>query len=709
MGGGVNKPLPLPGAALYNADMNPDADADHDEPIPLVEQDPWLLPFTDALRAREQRLHNARVGFEPGGGLLGTISRGHHYFGLNRGENDGQPGVWYREWAPGATSLFLTGDFNGWNRDSHPLARDQWGVWSRFFGDTEYAATLTHGSLLKVHVIGADGSDRDRIPAYIRRVVQDEQSKDFTAQFWMPPTPHVFAHPAPTPPPGEGLRIYEAHVGMAAEAGRTGTFREFTTDMLPHIRQGGYNAIQLMAIAEHPYYGSFGYHVSSFFAVSSRFGTPDELKALIDTAHGLGIVVLLDLVHSHTVKNLNEGLNHFDGTDFQYFHGGERGLHPAWDSLVFDYSKYEVQRFLLSNVRFWLEEFRFDGFRFDGVTSMLYRDHGLERDFVRYADYFGPNCDDDAITYLQLANDLAHTVNPHAVSIAEDMSGMPGAARPVADGGLGFDYRLAMGVPDFWIRLVKETPDEQWSLQKIYQTLLNRRGNEKHVGYVESHDQALVGDQTLAFRLMGERMYTGMGKDARGPGGVIVDRGIALHKIIRLLTFSLAGEAYLNFMGNEFGHPEWVDFPREGNGFSYHFARRQWSLADNPALRYGGMGAFDAAMQALDTGYHILPDKLIEQLLLHEDTRQLVYRRGQTVFVVNLHPTESYTGLRIPVPDATDYRLILNSDDLSFSGAGRGDKSGEGVYPVQSVGMYGRDQSLQIYLPSRSIQVLAPV
>ena len=286
---------------------------------------------------------------------------------------------------------------------------------------------------------------------------------------------------------------------------------------------------------------------------------------------------------------------------------------------------------------------------------------------------------------------------------------MPGAARPVADGGLGFDYRLAMGVPDFWIRLVKETPDEQWSLQKIYQTLLNRRGNEKHVGYVESHDQALVGDQTLAFRLMGEQMYTGMGKDARGPGGVIVDRGIALHKIIRLLTFSLAGEAYLNFMGNEFGHPEWVDFPREGNGFSYHFARRQWSLADNPALRYGGMGAFDAAMQALDTGYHILPDKLIEQLLLHEDTRQLVYRRGQTVFVVNLHPTESYTGLRIPVPDATDYRLILNSDDLSFSGAGRGDKSGEGVYPVQSVGMYGRDQSLQIYLPSRSIQVLAPV
>ena len=680
--------------------MNPDA------PIPLVEQDPWLEPFTDALREREQRLHNALLDFEPGGGLTGTISEGHHYFGLNRAEHEGQPGVWYREWAPGATMLFLTGDFNGWNRDSHPLTRDKWGIWSRFFPDSEYAKTLTHGSLLKVRVIGADGSDRDRIPSYIRRVVQDPATHDFAAQLWAPPTPYVFAHPAPTLPSEEGLRIYEAHVGMAPEEGRTGTFREFTAQMLPRIADGGYNAIQLMAIQEHPYYGSFGYHVSSFFAVSSRFGTPEELKALIDTAHGLGILVLLDLVHSHAVKNLNEGLNHFDGTDFQYFHGGERGLHPAWDSLLFDYSKYEVQRFLLSNVRFWLEEFRFDGFRFDGVTSMLYRDHGLERDFVRYADYFGPNTDDDAITYLQLANDLAHTVRPHAISIAEDMSGMPGAARPVAEGGLGFDYRLAMGVPDFWIKLVKEVPDEQWGLQTIYQTLLNRRWHEKHVGYVESHDQALVGDQTLAFRMIGAQMYTSMGKNE---SSVIADRGIALHKILRLLTFSLAGEAYLNFMGNEFGHPEWVDFPREGNGFSYHYARRQWSLADNPALRYGGLRAFDAAMQALDTRYHILSDKLIEQLLLHEDTRQLVYRRGPLVFAVNLHPTESYTGLRIPVPDAADYCLILNSDDSAFSGAGRGNKSGEGVYPVQAVGMYGRDQSLQIYLPSRSIQVLAPL
>ncbi|MBC8102858.1 MAG: alpha amylase C-terminal domain-containing protein [Cytophagales bacterium] len=677
-----------------------------DEPIPLVQQDPWLEPFSGALRWRGERYQAARAAFEENGGLRGAISEGHHYFGMNRGERDGQPGIWYREWAPGAQALFLTGDFNQWSREADALARDPWGVWSRFLPDAQYADTLTHGSLLKVRVRGADGSERDRIPAYARRVVQDAQSKDFTAQFWMPPTPFSFTKDPPGLPEREGLRIYEAHVGMAQEEGRTGSFDEFTETVLPRVARLGYNALQLMAIQEHPYYGSFGYHVSSFFAVSSRFGTPEALKRLIDTAHGLGIVVLLDLVHSHAVKNLNEGLNRFDGTDYQYFHAGGRGLHSAWDSLLFDYAKYEVQRFLLSNVRYWLEEFRFDGFRFDGVTSMLYRDHGLSRDFVRYADYFGSNMDEDAVTYLQLATDLAHAINPKAVIIAEDMSGMPGTARPVADGGLGFDYRLAMGVPDFWIKLVKETPDEQWSLGKIYQTLLDRRWNEKHVGYAESHDQALVGDQTLAFRMMGAEMYSGMAHDHQS---LVVDRGIALHKILRLLTFSLAGEAYLSFLGNEFGHPEWVDFPREGNHFSYHFARRQWSLADNPHLRYGGLNAFDAAMQKLDQRFHILPAKLIEQLVLHEDTRQLVYRRGPLVFVVNLHPTQSYSGLRIPVPDAEDYRLVLNSDDRAFAGAGRGDESGSGIYPLQNIPMYGRDQSLQIYLPSRSAQVLAPI
>jgi len=459
-----------------------------------------------------------------------------------------------------------------------------------------------------------------------------------------------------------------------------------------------------MAVMEHPYYGSFGYHVSSFFAVSSRFGTPEDLKALIDAAHGLGLRVLLDIVHSHAVKNTAEGLNGFDGTDFQYFHAGPRGFHPAWDSMVFDYAKYEVQRFLLSNVRFWLEEFRFDGLRFDGVTSMLYLDHGLNRVFSSYEDYFGGNIDGDALAYLQTANDLARAVRLDAVTVAEDVSGMPGLARPVSEGGVGFDYRLAMGVPDYWSKIVKEVPDENWPLSAIYHELLNRRPGEKRVGYVESHDQSLVGDQTLAFQLMGAEMYRHMGL---GDGNVIVERGIALLKIIRLLTFSLAGEAWLSFIGNEFGHPEWVDFPREGNEFSYHYARRLWSLTDNPDLRYAGLNAFDQAMLSLDTRHNLLTDPLIEQLALHEDTKQLAYRRGPLVFAFNFHPTRSYQDLRFPTPDAADYQVILNTDDARFGGLGRG--TPDFIYPRQPVPMYGREQSIQIYLPSRSAQVLAPI
>lgn len=678
----------------------------------LVGLDPWLESYSEPLRNRYKHYLHLRSRVDEHGGLLGAMTTGHTYFGLNRGTRESEPGVWYREWAPAAQRLKLIGDFNNWNRDQTSaggprgggeMQRDEWGVWWAFFPDREFGQRLIHGSRVKVLVQGADGALAERIPAYIRRVVQDPpDSPNFVGIFWSPSTRHTWRHAVPQR--RGGLRIYEAHVGMAQEEGRVGTYKEFTDKILPRIANLHYNALQLMAIQEHPYYGSFGYHVSSFFAASSRFGTPEELKELIDTAHGLGIVVIMDLVHSHAVRNINEGLNRLDGSEHQYFHAPPRGDHVAWDSKCFDYDKYEVQRFLLSNVRFWLEEYNFDGFRFDGVTSMLYLDHGLGKTFSSYDDYFSLNTDGDALAYLQLANEVAHTVKPGCVTIAEDMSGMVGTARPVAEGGLGFDYRLAMGVPDYWIKLLKEKPDEQWNLNEVYTTLLNRRVHEKHVGYAESHDQALVGDKTLSFWLMDKEMYWSMNRAVQS---VVVDRGIALHKMIRLITFALGGEAYLNFMGNEFGHPEWVDFPREGNNWSYHYARRQWSLVDQDQLRYVGLNNFDRAMQMLDEQQHVLEDPFIEQLVCHEDTRQLVFRRGPLLFVFNFHPTESYTGLRIPVPDPRDYRVVLNTDAKQFEGFGR--VAEQTVYPKQAVPMYMRQQSIQLYLPCRSAQVLAPV
>jgi len=668
----------------------------------LVDLDPWLKDYEPAVRDRYNYYQGAAMKLNATGGLLGAISLGHRYFGFNRGEYLGKQGVWYREWAPNALQLRLIGDFNNWDRYGNPMVRDEFGVWSLFLPDDKFAGKMVHGSKLKVHVVHDNGTTMDRIPAYIQRVMQEGHSS-FVGQYWNPPQPFDWKNPAPSSIKG-GLRIYEAHVGMAQEEGKVGSFAEFEKWVLPRIAKLGYNAIQLMAIQEHPYYGSFGYHVSNFFAVSSRFGTPEELKSLIDTAHGMGIRVLLDLVHSHSVKNTQEGLNLFDGTDHQYFHAGPRGMHVAWDSLLFDYSKYEVQRFLLSNVRYWLEDFKFDGFRFDGVTSMMYLDHGLGKAFSGYDDYFNANVDKDAVAYLQLANRVAHIVKPDAITIAEDVSGMPGIARSVDEGGIGFDYRLAMGVPDYWIKLLKEKKDEEWDLGNIYYTMLNRRHHEKHVGYAESHDQALVGDKTLAFRMIDKEMYWNMAYTQQSG---VVDRGIALHKIIRLLTFSLAGEGYLNFMGNEFGHPEWIDFPREGNGYSYHYCRRQWHLADDPLLRYAGLNAFDAAMQQLDVKYNLLTDPLIEQLHLHEDNKQIIYRRGPLVFVFNLHATNSYSDWRIPVPDPKNYKVVLNTDDKRFAGPGL--TAEQITYPMQKIGEAGRAQSIQVYVPARSAQVLAPV
>ena len=666
----------------------------------LIKRDPLLKPYAAQLRERFVHYQGFREAIEKTGGVLGEISQGHHYFGFNRGENDGETGVWYREWAPNAHALSLIGDFNGWDRGANSMSRDEWGVWHLFLPDKDYADRLTHGSRIKVHVASALGG-LDRIPAYIQRVIQ-EVDADFSGQYWTPSDSYQWKHHAPRFNVHiDGLRIYEAHVGMAQEAEKVGTFVEFTENVLPRIADLGYNAIQLMAVMEHPYYASFGYHVSNFFAVSSRFGTPEELKALIDKAHSIGLLVIMDLVHSHAVKNRNEGLSHFDGTAHHYFYDGTKGEHTAWDSRCFDYSKYEVQRFLLSNIRYWLETYRFDGFRFDGVTSMLYSDHGLEREFDGYTDYFDTSVELDAIAYLKLANEVVHAVNPAAISIAEDMSGMPGLARPTDEGGLGFDYRLAMGIPDYWIRLLKEKKDEAWHIGEIYGMLRNRRAGEKHIAYVESHDQSIVGDKTLAMQLMNAELYTNMSIYTTS---LVVARGVALHKLIRLLTFSLGGEGYLNFMGNEFGHPEWIDFPRAGNNNSYWYARRQWHLIEDDTLRYKGLNAFDQAMQHLDVAHRILMDEGIYLLFIHEDAKQLVYERGGLVFVFNFHPTASVPDWRIPVPQKADYRLILNTNDIAYGGNG----AVEGIhYPWQDVAMEGHTQSIQLYVPARSALVLA--
>jgi 1,4-alpha-glucan branching enzyme len=658
----------------------------------FYKSDPWLEPFTNVIDRRFAKCL-LKEKLLIGNGSLSDFAMGHHYFGLHR-TNDS----WvFREWAPNATRIFMVGIFSGWKeKQEYSLNRiNTAGDWEIYLPSN----ALKHGDLFKLHVYWEGGSG-ERIPAYANRVVQDEKTKIFSAQVWCPDEPYkwgcenfVSEFPAPV--------IYEAHIGMATPDEKIGSYREFTEKILPIIQESGYNTIQLMAIQEHPFYGSFGYHVSSFFAASSRFGTPEDLKELIDKAHQAGIRVIMDLVHSHSVKNVNEGLGLFDGSPGQYFHTNERRNHVAWDSLCFDYGKDNVIHFLISNCRYWLEEYKFDGFRFDGITSMIYYDHGLEKNFTSYNEYFDGGQDEDALVYLFLANKMIHKFNPGAVTIAEEMSGMPGLASPTEKMGYGFDFRLSMGVPDFWIKLVKETYDENWDMGKLFYELTQHRPEEKIISYCESHDQALVGDKTLIFRMMDAEMYYGM-NDAYH--SIVVDRGIALHKMIRLITFSTSGGGYLNFMGNEFGHPEWIDFPREGNNWSYKYARRQWQLALNPELKYHSLLEFDRKMLKLNTDFKILNDLAVYRIYENNSDKVLAYMRGELLFVFNFNPSVSYTDYGIPVTGK--FTVALDTDDPAFGGFDRIDKN-EVYISIRKAqrNIINAPLYLYLYLPARTALV----
>ena len=656
----------------------------------IFEHDPLLLQFENDIQLRMDNYAKKKNELVGDDGHLNDFANGHKYFGFHKTEK----GWVYREWAPAADELYLTGDFNSWHWLDNRMTNLGNGIFEIHLDGKD---TLYNGCHVSTIVKRGDEL-LQRIPLYIRRVEQDPSTYAWCGVIVDEPE---YKWKKKSFTPKKDLYIYECHIGMAQEKEGLGTYLEFKDNILPRIKDLGYNTIQIMAIMEHPYYGSFGYQVSSFFAASSKFGTPNELKELIDAAHSMGIAVLLDVVHSHAVKNTAEGINEFDGTTCQFFHEGERGDHPAWGTKLFNYDKNEVIHFLLSNLKFWIEEYHFDGFRFDGVTSMIYHDHGLGVAFTDYSKYFSLNTDTEAITYLQLANELIREVNPKAITIAEDMSAMPGMCLPISEGGIGFDYRLAMGTPDLWIKLLKNVPDEYWDMWQIYCELTGRRPMEKYIGYAESHDQALVGDKTLMFRLCDSKMYTHMAKDTPD---MVIDRGMALHKMIRMITMSIGGEGYLNFMGNEFGHPEWIDFPREGNGWSYFYCRRQWHLADDPELRYGYLREFDKAMVSLTNDKRIFRKKT-KCLFIANDDKVINYERAGLTFAFNFHPTNSYEGYWITVPSAGKYKIILSTDEGRFDGFDRISK--EYIYTAEK--HPDKKAKLQIYLPPRTAICLAKI
>ena len=658
-----------------------------------LSDDPFLAPYQECIRQRKERLELMEKRLCNGLNSISEFACAHEFYGLHKTKN----GWVFRELAPNASAMWLVGDFSNWKRKKQfRLSRiNDDGVWELQMAES----ALCHGQNYHLELEWPGGSGQ-RIPAYARRVVQDPRTNIFSAQVWDPENAYVWKNGSFRTPDRNPL-IYEAHVGMAQEEPGIGTYLQFARGILPRIADAGYNTLQLMAVMEHPYYGSFGYQVSSFFACSSRFGTPEELKELIDTAHGMGIAVIMDLVHSHSVRNENDGIANFDGTRHLYFHSDPRGHHPVWDSSCFDYGRIPALHFLLSNCRYWLDEFYFDGFRFDGVTSMLYLHHGLGVDFVNYSQYFDANVDLDAYIYLALANRVIHQVRPDAITIAEDVSGMPGLGTCTESGGAGFDFRLAMGVTETWGKLVRDVRDEDWSMSGLLYELTNRRTDEQTISYVESHDQALVGGKTLLFEMTGPAIYDSM---HRTTGNLCVQRAVALHKLARLATIASSGNGYLNFMGNEFGHPEWIDFPREGNEFSYMHARRQWSLRDNRDLFFSALGDFDRAMVSIFSENKHLLDKPPVSLLCDDERKIIVLWRSEHVFMFNFHPENSYEGLSVICPPGA-YDIELSTDNEEFGGHGRilcpqtfhtaYELKGSESVPV-----------LRVYMPSRTAIVL---
>ncbi len=665
----------------------------HKTRLPLVASDEWLLPVEEEINYRHELYKNHLADIVKGSGSIIDYANGYRYFGWQR--DDMMQGWWFREWLPEAKDVYIFGDFNSWRRTELRLSRNNEGVWSIFLPDAIYECRLTHYSLYKLHINGDNGW-HDRIPAYANRVVQDETTKNYTAQFWLPQY-FDWGDDAEFVPVKNGQPlIYEAHVGMAQEEEGVGSYIQFAEKVLPRIKADGYNAVQLMAVAEHPYYGSFGYHVSNFFAPSSRFGTPEELKELVRRAHSMGIAVIMDVVHAHYVKNLNEGINQLDGSDHHYSKAGDIGYQKYWDSMIFDYGKQQVQHFLLSNIKYWLDEFHFDGYRFDGVSSMLYHHRGYV-DFDCRERFFDDGVDRDAVVYLTLANKLIHDMNPRAITIAEDVSGMPGLCAPIEDGGAGFDYRLAMAIPDFWIKLLKDQTDEEWNIYEMWNIMTSRLPGVKTIAYAESHDQAMVGDKTIAFRLMDKEMYFSMNRESKS---LIVDRGIALHKMIRLMTITTGGNAYLNFMGNEFGHPEWIDFPREGNNWSYAHARRLWSLSKNGLLRYSHLGAFDRAMISLVKRSKLLTAGYPYSEQMDEQNKTMVFTLRNLLFIFNWHPTASIPDYIVKVPKAGKYVSMLSTDEGRFGGLDR-TTIGEEHFSYSD----GENHYIKVYNTSRTAMV----
>ncbi|KAG8075748.1 hypothetical protein GUJ93_ZPchr0006g43795 [Zizania palustris] len=558
----------------------------------------------------------------------------------------------------------------------------------------KYIPAISHKDKYRLYFNTPDGA-LERIPAWATYVLPDVRGKQSYAVHWEPPPEEIYKWRFERPKVKGSLRIYECHVGISGSEQKISSFQEFTSNVLPHIKDAGYNAIQLIGIVEHKDYSSVGYKVTNYFAVSSRFGTPEDFKKLVDEAHGLEMVVLLDIVHSYASADELVGLSLFDGSNDCYFHTGKRGHHKYWGTRMFKYDDVDVLHFLFSNLNWWVTEYHIDGFQFHSLSSMLYTHNGFSTFTGAMEEYCNQYVDKDALIYLILANEMLHELHPDIITIAEDATFYPGLCEPTTQGGLGFDYWVNLSIPEMWLWHLENVPGQEWSMNKIMKVLISKNCNM--LSYVENHNQSISGRKSFAEIILHKEKCSNNSVSDDG-----IFRACSLLKIIKLLTFSTSGGAYLNFIGNEFAHPKRIEFPMSGNDYSFGLANRQWELLEKGVHKH--IFNFDKDLMSLDGKERLI---LRGSPNIHhcDDTSMFIsFTRGPFLFVFNFNPDATSGLYSVGVDEAGEYQLILNTDETKYGGRGEL-KSNQYMKRTSDNRVGGCRNSLELALPSRSAHV----
>ena len=593
--------------------------------------------------------------------------------------NEGASGTYFAVWAPNAEQVSVIGDFNGWNKSSHPLRpKERSGIWEGFFPD------IGKGTLYKYHIVSrfngyrVDKADPfsifNEIPPKTASIVWDLEYP-WGDQEWMATRRQRSGLAKP-------LAIYEMHLGswrrVAAEGNRSLSYRELASQLADYLQRMEYTHVEFLPIMDHPFFGSWGYQVTGYFAPSGNYGTPQDLMFLIDTLHQHGIGVIFDWVPSHFPTD-EHGLAFFDGTHLYEHADPRQGYHPDWNSYIFNYGRKEVQSFLISNALFWLDSYHIDGFRVDAVASMLYLDYARKQgEWI--PNQYGGRENIEAINFLRRLNEQVYKSLPEAQTIAEESTSWPMVSRPNYLGGLGFGLKWDMG----WMHDTLEYMNQDPIYRRYHHNKLTfRMLYAFHENFVLplSHDEVVYGKRSLIGKMPGDDWQK-----------------FANLRALFGYMYAQPGKKLL-FMGGEFGQwREWVhDSSLDWDLLSYplHAGLQRWVQDLNRLYRS------EPALHEMDcdpAGFEWIDCDDADSSVV------TLIRKGKSnptmiLVLCNFTPVPRYS-YRLGSPRGGYWQEILNSDASEYGGSNMGNLGGVETVPIP---LHARPYSLTVTLPPLSV------